>query len=213
MTFNVLQIDESLLKDHIYLSSSDECYYLGEYLPREGYTAGPVNDLISNLKKSVTRRGYPDYKWKNRAIAQAGELIRTLLSEEAHQSFTFVPVPPSKSRTDPLYDDRLFRILDSVNPKLDVREAVRTRHSARSHHEYTPGEKRPTPAELYANLVLDTAVLAALPLRANVFLFDDVLTNGTHFAACKRLLLEHRPELRVAGLFIGRTRRSTIDFF
>lgn len=77
------------------------------------------------------------------------------------------------------------------------------RQSVRAHHEYQDGERRPTPDDLYEVLELDAAAVAK-PLRPTVFLFDDVLTAGTHFKACKRRIFEHAPTSRVIGLFIGR---------
>ena len=59
----------------------------------------------------------------------------------------------------------------------------------RAHHEYAAGEKRPTPDELYANLAVDQSRLTQ-PLKATVVLFENLLTNGTHFKACQRLLNE-----------------------
>jgi len=203
LTFRLITIDEALRREHCYLSSDDECYCLGEYKSRAGYAAGEVNSLISNLKKPVTKRGLAEYRYKEQAIEKAGQLVRGILSPEGHSTCTFVPVPPSKARTDPLYDDRLARILNAGQPQLDVREVLVMRQSMRAHHEFAEGEKRPTPDDLYALLMVDESCLT-VPLRQTVILFDDVLTNGTHFKACKRLLRERIPGCNVVGVFIGR---------
>lgn len=209
MTFSVLKIDAALLDDHRYLTAADECYYLGDYLPGEGYAASPVNNLIANLKKPVARRHLPEYRYKEQAIANLSALLRQLLKAEALKQFTLIPAPPSKVRSDPSYDDRLIRVLKGIAPDVDAREAIECVESKRAHHEFTAGERRPTPTEMAANMRLVPSALAPVPLKQNVILFDDVLTNGTHFVACKRLLLAHRPELRVAGLFVGRTKRRS----
>lgn len=203
MTFRLIKIDEALRQEHCYLTVDDECYCFGEYQPRAGYGAGPVNSLISNLKKPVTKRGTREYWYKDRDIEHAGRIVRSALSANAPGFCTFIPVPPSKAKTDPLYDDRLVRILNAGQPELDVRELFRMRQSMRAHHEYAEGERRPTPDDLYDLLELDATCLNP-PLRDTIFIFDDVLTNGTHFKACKRLLLEHVPGANVVGLFIGR---------
>lgn len=206
MTFRLIKIDDALRREHYYLAADDDCYCLGEYHPGEGYQAGPVNSMISNLKKPVTKRGLAEYRYKEQDIIRAGTLVRSILSAEAPGSCTFIPIPPSKTKNDPLYDDRLVRVLNSGQPTLDVRELFLTNQSTRAHHEYLEGEKRPTPDDLCKLLVIDESCLVP-PLKPTVFLFDDVLTSGTHFKACKRLLLERIPGCNVVGLFIGRRKR------
>ncbi|TDP60648.1 hypothetical protein [Roseateles toxinivorans] len=203
MAFRLIKIDDALRGEHCYLTSDDDCYCLGEYHSRAGFSAGEVNNLISNLKKPVTKRALAEYRYKDQSIVKAGQLVRGILSAGAPASCSFIPIPPSKARTDPLYDDRLTRILTSGQPQLDVREVLVMRQSTRSHHEFAEGERRPTPDDLYPLLAIDESCLAA-PLLPTVFLFDDVLTNGTHFKACKRLLKERVPTCNVVGLFIGR---------
>ncbi len=203
MTFRLIRVDEALRGEHHYLTPDDECYCLGDYLPHAGYKAGPVNSLISNIKKPVSKRGLPEYRYKEHDIARAGQLVRSVLATSTPSTATFVPVPASKAKTDPAYDDRLYRILTTGTPSLDVRELLGRAISTRAHHEYAPGERRPTPDDLYRQLAIDEACLK-VPLRATVIIFDDVLTNGTHFRACKRLIVERVPEAQVIGLFIGR---------
>lgn len=203
MTFRLIKIDDALRGEHYYLTADDECYCLGEYLPREGYKAGPVNSMISNFKKPVTKRGLTEYGYKESDIIRAGKLVRQALSAEAFSTCTFVPVPPSKARDDPLYDDRLVRVLTTGSPPLDVRELIVKRQSTRALHEYDEGQKRPTPDDLYRLLQLDETCLIST-LNPTVIIFDDLVTTGTHFKACKRLLLERIPDCRVVGLFIGR---------
>ena len=45
------------------------------------------------------------------------------MGQETLNKLTFVPVPPSKAKEDPLYDDRLTQMLNLIrpDPKLDVR--------------------------------------------------------------------------------------------
>ena len=211
MTFRFIKIDEALLGDHYYLTAADECYYLGDYHPHGGYQAGPINQLISNFKKPVSKRGRPEYRYKLQAIAQVGRYIREGIRPEALAGSTFIPIPPSKAKSDPDYDDRAVRALSSGQPTLDVRELFVARKSTRAHHEYQQGEKRPTPDELYDLLAIDQACLTA-PLKGTVMIFDDLLTAGTHFKACQRHVLEHAgPGTRVIGLFIGRRKPPSIE--
>jgi hypothetical protein len=209
LTFRFIKIDDALRGEHYYLTAEDECYCLGEYQPRGGYGAGAVNDMLSNFKKPVTKRGLPEYRYKERDILRAGRFVRGALSPNAVTNFTYVPVPPSKAKSDPLYDDRLVRALTSGQPVLDVRELIVMRQSVRAHHEYASGEKRPTPDELYDLLAIDPACLNP-PLKGTVVIFDDLLTNGTHFKACQRILLETVPGTRIIGLFIGRRKSAPL---
>lgn len=203
MAFRLIKIDDALRVEHFYLDDQDECYCLGEYQSGGGYKAGPVNNMISNFKKSVAKRDLGEYRHKENDIVRAGKLIRSVLSQSAPSTCTFVPVPPSKSKNDPLYDDRLLRVLTAGEPQLDVRELISMRQSTRAHHEYAAGEKRPTPDQLYELLQIDQTCLMP-PVKQTIFLFDDLLTTGTHFKACKRLLNEQLPACSVIGIFIGR---------
>lgn len=45
--------------DHHYLTSEHNCVFFGEYTARVGYEHSRTNDIISNLKKSVTKKGKP----------------------------------------------------------------------------------------------------------------------------------------------------------
>jgi hypothetical protein len=207
--FRVIRIDDALRHDHPYLTAEDECFCLGEYQPRAGFNAGPVNNLISNYKKSVDKRGRPEYIHKERAIMTVASLVQGVFNENAIKTCTVVPIPPSKAKTDALYDDRLVRSLRAVHADLDFRELLVTKESMRAHHEFQVGEKRPTPDDLYVKLAIDEASLQT-PVKQTIILFDDVLTNGTHFKACKRLLNERLPKCSVVGLFIGRAKRPDV---
>ena len=116
------KIDELNLADHYYLEPADECYFIGEYTAGRGYAHSATNQLIYNLKKSVDRRGLAEYRFKEEAIAQAGYALSQFLNPTFIQNGTFVPIPPSKSRDDPLYDDRISRVIRSIG--VGVEEKV-----------------------------------------------------------------------------------------
>ena len=67
-----------------------------------------------------------DWHYKRSAIRTAAEEFRLALHPEALDSLTFVPIPPSKAKADPLYDDRLIRMLNAIRPEppLDIRELI-----------------------------------------------------------------------------------------
>lgn len=202
-------IDDALRDQHYYLTKDDVCYFLGEYEPRGGFNAGKINSLILNYKKTLDKRGLPEYHYKEEAIKKVSRFLESVFDEESIKGCTVVPIPPSKAKTDPLYDDRLVRSLRAVDPNLDVREILIAKKTTRPHHEFQAGEKRPTPEGLYEVLSIDESCLKT-PVKPVIILFDDLLTNGTHFKACKRLLNERLPNHQVIGLFIGRSKRASV---
>ena len=103
-------IDDLTRPDHFHLGAGDECYFFGEYVSGRGYQYSPTNQLLMNLKKAPDRRGLPEWRYKEDAIRQVAAAFRYALGDSLDR-LTFVPVPPSKARDDPLYDDRLTRVI------------------------------------------------------------------------------------------------------
>ena len=105
------KIDDLTRPDHSYLTAADDCYFIGEYTARKGYAFSATNNLIVNLKKPMDRRGRPEWPYKGSAIETAAAMFRSALKDKARETLTFVPVPPSKAKGDPLYDDRVEQVL------------------------------------------------------------------------------------------------------
>src|ERR1700730_15061252 len=110
------KIDDLARPDHSYLTPEDTCYFLGEYTARKGFTFSATNNLVLNFKKSVTTRGQAQWQYKEHAIARAAAAFRAALNNEWLNVATLIPIPPSKVKTDPLYDDRLLRMLQALRP-------------------------------------------------------------------------------------------------
>ena len=191
-------IDASNIADHTYLKEGDVCLYLHEYTSRSGYSFGPANDLISNLKKPVNRRHKPEYAYKMQAITTCSNLITAALNTEWLKIGTLVPTPPSKAKDDRLYDDRLIQVCKGVIS--DVREIVRQKATIRSAHENP--DNRPTVAELEAIYEIDETFSSPTP--KSIAIVDDVLTAGTHFRAMHNVLIRRFPTVPMAGIFIAR---------
>lgn len=180
----------------------DECYFLREYTRGGGYQASSSNQLITNLKKSVERRGHRDYRYKEAAIERAGAELRSALREEWLTAATLVPIPPSAMRSNPLYDDRMTRVIRCIikGLQVDMRELIVQQTSTVPAH--LSGEYRPRVSEILENYAIDERL--AEPSPTAVGLFDDILTAGSHFKAAKVLLQQRFGDIPVVGIFIAR---------
>ena len=195
-------IDELTRPNHCYLEESDKCAFIGEYTSRAGYQHSATNDLILNLKKDMNLRGTPQWPYKAQAISQAALAIRGVFSDDEYLStLTLVPIPPSKARHDPAYDDRMTNVLRRIRPSppLDVRELIVQTDNMKPAHD---SEVRPSPDEIQAGYVLSEEITEPAPQRLVVV--DDVLTNGAHFKAAQRILETRFPGVPVYGLFVAR---------
>jgi predicted amidophosphoribosyltransferase len=194
------RVDESNIADHPRLRASDHCLYLREYTSRKGFAFSETNNLISNLKK---KKGDGGYHYKAPAIDQCAGEIAAALNPEWLKVATVVPIPPSKLRTDPAYDDRLLqvcqRIAARMNSPLDVRELVRQTETIRAAHE---NPDRPTVEELLKIYEIDEARCKESVKQIGII--DDVLTAGTHYRAMHTVLSQRFPETTIVGLFVAR---------
>jgi hypothetical protein len=194
------RIDELTFPDHYHLEVTDECYFVGEYTARAGYNHSATNDLILNFKKEMDRRDFPlEWRHKTMAIARASAQLRKSINPDYLRVATFVPTPPSKSKDDPLYDDRVVQLLKQFGPDIDVRELVVQNESYEPSHSTND---RLSPEELYANYRIDDTLTQPAPQFLAVV--DDVLTKGAHFKAMQRILSETFPGVPLLGLFVAR---------
>jgi len=202
-------IDPLTASDHSYLDpTSDECYFIGEYTARQGYDYSKINSLILNFKKPIDRADRREWPYKEKAIQQAANAFRKALIPRNTKFPTFVPIPPSKERNDPLYDDRLTQMLRAIQIRLslDVRELiVQTESTTPSHARNV----RPTPDEIKALYRIEERLTAPDPRF--IALVDDVLTTGAHFRAARSVLSDRFPGKRIIGLFLARCARDARD--
>ena len=196
------KIDESNRGDHTRLHADDECYYLHEYTSGQSFIFGEANNLISNLKKSVEKVGKPEYLWKVRAMSRCSDLIGGAINADWLKTGVLVPVPPSKAKGHPHYDDRLSRICRGIaaTHPIDVRELVVQRSTIRAAHE-NPGD-RPSVAELES--IYEVNENLCEPAFRAIAIVDDVLTAGTHYRAMHNVLCARFPWLPIVGMFIAR---------
>jgi hypothetical protein len=195
------EIDDLLRDDHWHLTEADKCYALREYIAGGGWQAGETNQLIMNLKKTPDRRGKPEWRYKVNAIRQAGGELRKAVHEKWLAGAVIVPMPPSKTKDDPAYDDRVVRIAEVMceGTRAEVREILILRESTEPVHLQ---ERSRDVNELADNLEIDESCCTPVPTR--IAILDDVLTTGAHFCAAKRVLLERLPKAQIIGLFVAR---------
>lgn len=68
------------------------------------------------------------------------------------------------------------------------------------------GAGQPPPEQIAQNYIFNPA--AAVGVRNNIVIFDDVLTAGSHFKAMKSVIRQHLPDKAIIGVFIARTARE-----
>jgi hypothetical protein len=206
LSYSFSKVDRLILQSghHYYLDENDECYFMGEYTARRGYNFGETNQLIFNLKKGMERATLPDFRYKAQAIETAGFLLRKYLAHPNNiaslHSSTLVPVPPSKAKDHALYDDRILRILRAMDTDkdLDIRELLIQQETLESFH----GDNRLSPDVLATKYAVDDAL--STPAPRCIWLFDDVITTGSHFKAAKQVLSTRFPGIGIVGIFIAR---------
>jgi hypothetical protein len=194
-------VDDLLRPLYAHLAATDQVYFLREYTSGRGFTHSETNRLILNLKKPPDRRSRPEWHYKEEAIRQVASEFRASLNLQRLRAVTFVPMPPSKRKDDPLYDDRMLRVLHAFDEErqLDIRELLVLAESTEPAHATAA---RPTVEQLIANLEIDEDY--SQPSPTSIALVDDVLTTGAHFVAAKRVLTMRFPALSVRGLFVAR---------
>jgi predicted amidophosphoribosyltransferase len=199
--------------DHYHLPDNAKCYFWGEYTPYE-HTNGlkwnfsPTNQLISNFKKKLDRKGQADWGYKNLATQKIAVSFSQFWKwpdlHNQHRA-ALIPIPPSKARTDPAFDPRMMDMLTAMAARvglpLDIRDCLSFNGNFAASHE---SSDRPTPDELYAELSFNDAVGKPANQPGVIFLFDDMLTTGAHYLAATRVLNAKFPGVQVIGNFVAR---------
>jgi hypothetical protein len=198
------RIDELLIDHHLHLRKDDEVYYLGEYTNGKRADFSPMNQKILNYKKEPKRKGYSDWGYKESAIKEIADCFRISILQtsgfsERIKKALLVPIPPHAIKSDPDHDDRNLRMLQYFMPKGYIHELILQTQSREPLHK----SKKRDLQELEDNYFLN-------PPNPNIkfdaiWLFDDVLRDGTHFRAICNILTRSFPTTKVVGFFIARS--------
>jgi hypothetical protein len=199
MTLRWLLLDETIQDPPVYIHPPDDrCYYAREYISKGGFTSSDANQLISNFKKPTGRRGKPEWRYKEAAVRKFAEELSSLLGAGWLVSF----IPTSKLKTDPEYDSRFedtLGHLSQLRPDLRTGEVIHLREAMDPFHTSGAGTRHP-------DRFYEKIGWTGLPDEiTGVVLIDDLLTSGSHFIACKRLILERKPGVQVIGAFWAKT--------
>lgn len=198
--FRLRKIDDSTRHEHTLLNEDDACVYLREKTSGQNYSFSETNQLITNLKKPVNRPQI-ELSYKAAAIAQCASELRQAIKKEWFDITTLVPIPPSKTKNHPLYDDRMEKVCEQIYPNLDVRNLVVQNVDMDASHTKQPGDRTPV-GELMASYSIDESI--AEPAPTQIAIVDDMLTTGRHYRAMQRVLSDRYPDVPFIGLFIAR---------
>ena len=83
--------------------------------------AATRNVSIARATPPFTNR---TWRYKEQAIQRAASAFRRALGTDPLSSLVFVPIPPSKTRNDPLYDDRVTRMLRAIEGTDTIRAEI-----------------------------------------------------------------------------------------
>lgn len=202
-------VDELSRPDHSHLHPDDNCLFFGEYTARKGWSFSATNQLISNFKIGLEHRTAYRWRYKQQAIKSVAEGFGEALNPKWLEIATLVPVPPSKCRAHPLYDDRIARMLEAIPSavKLDIRELILQVDEREAAHD---AECRPRPDDHLRNYRINEALTKPKPTQIGIF--DDMLVTGSSFKACQQLLAGRFPGAPICGLFIARRVPEAMDF-
>lgn len=196
--------------NHRELDGEDICLFLHT---RETHQYGEIDQwsyayqTIENFKISpVALQNNPARKrYKKQAVQTiTNDLAMLFRDANPRARFLLVPAVTSKSKTDPNYDDRLIKVCSTVAsrfPNVDSFELLSISRTIASAH--TDAGTRNVNA-LFSNIVVDTSI--AIRDYASVLIFDDVISSGAHFKACKLAIQRaYGNDVLIEGVFWART--------
>jgi predicted amidophosphoribosyltransferase len=202
----VKPLDERARRDHPYLSTDDQCWYLTEYVGNEGCGfAGAASRLILQLKAAPSSLVFNPgrARRKRQAARQLAALLRAVVTRDWVEGATWIPIPPSQAPGDVEHDNRLMPVLRMAfaDYDADIRTLLYQCESTPPDHRQ---RRRQTARKLYDRLQINWHVVAARPLRDRLVLFDDVVTTGKHYHCCEQRLHAALPGISVSGFFMAR---------
>lgn len=199
------KIDETNISDHYYLSEKDTCFYFFDYSIRKGATYSPGNQLIINLKKEPFKKNKPEWKYKEQAIEFSALLIWEAFGHHL-SNYLITAIPPSKTKDDPDYDDRILKIIAKLKQfafdnkfELKTAEIFITKVTREAMHS---SQERWSPEEHAKNLTILNKDF--IENTKGIIILDDVLITGSQYKGACISLKNELIQLPVFGIFIAR---------
>lgn len=198
-------------RNHRHLDNNDICLFL-HTMETHGYdemdrwsdTYRTIHDFKANPVKARESRAY--MKRKQRAMERiAADLISFFTSRDRlpEMRFLLIPAVTSKPEGHPEHDDRLLKVCRSIaesTSSVTCADILSVDGELASSHS-SAGTRHP------ADLLPHIAVDSTFPIDGHdvLIVFDDVITTGGHFKACKQAILQAYGNVDVAGIFWART--------
>lgn len=196
------EVDDLIRQSVPHLQAGDRCYYAREFTKNSGYQHGETNQLIFNFKKPVDRKGKPEWRYKERAIAQIIKELRGLINPAFLQTCAVTWIPTSKAPQDPEYDNRLEQVAHGLAqnaPGCCVMEIIRQRDTMPAFHS-KGGYRDPGAIRSHYEIVVQQLP----PTCQAIVALDDVLTTGAHFRAFSDTVRTTWKKLPLVGVFVAR---------
>lgn len=191
--------DESFTLKHCLNHEGKSIFYARTYTIGQGYSYSVTNNLIINIKHAPNS-GSKQTHHKKSAIRKFAQELASFFNFYHSVPFAIIPIPPSKTRKHPLFDDRLEQVANEVaylcsnviaSPILEGITDMATYHS---------GAER-SAQKCYASMrVISDSQYEELPHRI-LAIMDDVLTSGAHYEAARQHLLSQFPSAQIIGMF------------
>lgn len=163
-----------------------------------------ANSIVSNFQKDIERYcDRPDVlHYKRESIRYFADKVGHLIARKQRDCpLVIVPMITSKPKSHPWFDGRLAETANLVAAArpgevvacdiLDI--------DAELSKSKLGGSRRPCEIEQH---ILVSA--PAFPQAEVVFLLDDVITTGGHYAACRNAIRPHFPHAHIIGVFLAR---------
>lgn len=194
--------DESIFLAHCPNHAEQFLFFARIYTIGQGYQFSTTNQLIFNLKKSPQSSSAELY-YKRRSIRQFAQEVIALFQAQLSpaRSITLVPMPPSKDRFHPAYDDRMEQVASAIATEFTNVEWLPMLQATGSRESSHLRSGRRDPNQIYQLMAIDQAEASRYQAGSTIALLDDVLTSGAQFAAARRRIAEVLPDADVIGIF------------